>query len=124
MERQQILKDFINQRKKEKPGFPENYCNPASHELMKILADNGIETKKCFSYKTPWDWHTFLRDTEWIIIDPTYEQFDNNYTEWYIWIEFPDEDLKNNEISWEEYKELQLKWFQEGVYNNQNPEKK
>ena len=111
------LKDFVSSWKN-KPWFPLNYCNPASAELKKILDNKWITTKRCFSYKKPGDWHTFLRDEQWNIIDPTYGQFDQNYPNWFVWESFPDEELNFNEIDPEWFMMIQQKRFEDWIYDN------
>ena len=112
-----ILKEFYQKKIRECPDYPFWYCNIASKELQKLLWDNWIETKTQRTYEKPGDWHTFLVDTNWIIIDPTYGQYDENFQYGFYWDKFPNEDLNNNIIrNWKEYMMLQLERIQ---INNQ-----
>ncbi len=111
------LKDFVWKWGKNKPWFPDDYCNPAATELQKMLKEKyGIETKKAFSYTEPGVGHTFLIDTEGNIIDPTYGQFDSSYKDGFYGKEFPDKTLQQNIIEGKEYMELQKQRLQDGLY--------
>lgn len=90
------LTKFVKEWKATQPDFPKNYCNPASHELQKILEAQWIETQKWFSYKNQWEWHVFLVDNEWNIIDPTYGQFDEKFPDGFYGKEFPDTEFEKN----------------------------
>ncbi len=107
----------------EEPGFPANYCNVASKHLFDTLKQawqNNIRLQH--SYMEPWDWHTYvvLTDEDWtdIILDPTYSQYDPDYTDWFVWKHFPDETLERNRMEQRDFLEKQKEWFKEWVYDN------
>ena len=107
-----IVNEFTKERYKkyEKKWFPKDYCNPASAELYKLLKIKWFDVEKCFTYIEIWLWHTFLIEKNlWLIIDPTYWQFDSNYKYWFVWQKFPNQTMNNNMMEWKTFMELQIK---------------
>jgi hypothetical protein len=110
------LTAFVKKWWKNKPWFPDDYCNPAASALQKLLKGKGIETTKVFSYTEPGVGHTFLMDEEGNIIDPTYGQFDSQYKHGFYGKEFPDSKLQKNILEGKAYMELQKQRLQDGLY--------
>ena len=112
------LTSFVKKWKSIQPDFPKNYCNPASHELQKLLQTQWIETQKWFSYITPWEWHVFLEDMDWNIIDPTYGQFDENFSDGFYGKNFPDSEFeKNRTTDIQQVLEIQKQRYEQWLFN-------
>lgn len=112
---QEIVDEFVKQWEKEK-WFPVWYCNPCAKALHKILTEKWFSIEQMFTYETKWEWHTFLLSEDWIIIDPTYGQYDNCFLKWFVWKSFPNEELQKNIMWWKEFMKLQKVWLDEWVY--------
>lgn len=106
-------KDILNEFQSEwnkKEGYPHLFCNAASRALQKVLSEKGIEVEQQFTYLDIWEWHTFLRTKDGLIIDPTYWQYDLQYKyTWFIWEEFPIPELNTNIMQPEDFMKLQIK---------------
>lgn len=100
-----------------KKWFPENYCNPAARALQKELMKDWVHTELAFTYEKRWIWHTFLKDKDGNIIDPTYGQFDKNYPNWFYGKKFPNNILQSNITPWDEFMKLQKKRSKDWVYD-------
>lgn len=115
---QSILEHFI-ERWEKKEWFPKLYCNACARDLQRVLKRQGIESEIMFSYQEECDGHSFLITPEWMIIDPTYGQYNECYLKGFIWSEFPDATLQNNIMWWPDFMKLQLKRMQEWKYDFQ-----
>ena len=117
---EEIMHQVIEKFSKEK-GFPEDYCNVASKELFDILKTQGKEVRLQFSYIEKGEGHRFVVEKDWdkeTILDPTYAQYDKNYTKGFTGETFPEQTLEENRSEPEEFMELQKKWFEEWVYED------
>ena len=117
---EEIMHQVIEKFSKEK-GFPEDYCNVASKELFDILKTKGKEVRLQFSYLEKGEGHRFVVEKEWdkeTILDPTYAQYDKNYTKGFSGEKFPEQILEENRSEPEEFMKLQKKWFEEWVYED------
>ena len=117
---EEIMHQVIEKFSKEK-GFPEDYCNVASKELFDILKTKGKEVRLQFSYIEKGEGHRFVVEKDWdkeTILDPTYAQYDKNYTKGFTWEKFPEQTLEENRSEREEFMKLQKKWFEEWVYED------
>lgn len=117
---EEIMHQVIEKFSKEK-GFPEDYCNIASKELFDILKTKGKEVRLQFSYIEKGEGHRFVVEKEWdkeTILDPTYAQYDKNYTKGFSGEKFPEQILEENRSEPEEFMKLQKKWFEEWVYED------
>lgn len=117
---EEIMHQVIEKFSKEK-GFPEDYCNVASKELFDILKTKGKEVRLQFSYLEKGEGHRFVVEKEWdkeTILDPTYAQYDKNYTKGFTGKKFPEQILEENRSEPEEFMKLQKKWFEEWVYED------
>ena len=117
---EEIMHQVIEKFSKEK-GFPEDYCNVASKELFDILKTKGKEVRLQFSYIEKGEGHRFVVEKDWdkeTILDPTYAQYDKNYTKGFTGEKFPEQILEENRSEPEEFMELQKKWFEEWVYED------
>ena len=117
---EEIMHQVIEKFSKEK-GFPEDYCNVASKELFDILKTKGKEVRLQFSYIEKGEGHRFVVEKDWdkeTILDPTYAQYDKNYTKGFTREKFPEQILEENRSEPEEFMKLQKKWFEEWVYEN------
>lgn len=117
---EEIMHQVIEKFSKEK-GFPEDYCNVASKELFDILKTKGKEVRLQFSYIEKGEGHRFVVEKDWdkeTILDPTYAQYDKNYTKGFTGEKFPEQILEENRSEPEEFMKLQKKWFEEWVYEN------
>lgn len=115
-----IMHQVIEKFSKEK-GFPEDYCNVASKELFDILKTQGKEVRLQFSYIEKGEGHRFVVEKDWdkeTILDPTYAQYDKNYTKGFTGEAFPEQTLEENRSEPEDFMELQKKWFEEWVYED------
>ncbi len=76
--------DMIIQSFSKYPNFPTDYCNVASKQLLTALCEQGKNVKIQHSYKEAGDGHTFVveiqNDGKEVILDPTYAQYDPQYT--------------------------------------------
>ena len=114
----ETINDLSNQ-----PNFPTDYCNVASKHLFEILKQSGKDNVRIqHSYREPWDGHTYvvLTDEDWsdIILDPTYAQYDWEYTDWFIWEHFPDKTLEKNRMEQKDFMKKQKEWLDDWVYDN------
>ena len=117
---EEIMHQVIEKFSKEK-GFPEDYCNVASKELFDILKTQGKEVRLQFSYIEKGEGHRFVVEKDWdkeTILDPTYAQYDKNYTKGFTGEKFPEQILEENRSEPEEFMKLQKKWFEEWVYED------
>lgn len=117
---EEIMHQVIEKFSKEK-GFPEDYCNVASKELFDILKTQGKEVRLQFSYIEKGEGHRFVVEKDWdkeTILDPTYAQYDKNYTKGFSGEKFPEQILEENRSEPEEFMKLQKKWFEEWVYED------
>ena len=117
---EEIMHQVIKKFSKEK-GFPEDYCNVASKELFDILKTKGKEVRLQFSYIEKGEGHRFVVEKDWdkeTILDPTYAQYDKNYTKGFTGEKFPEQTLEENRLEREEFMKLQKKWFEEWVYED------
>lgn len=117
---EEIMHQVIEKFSKEK-GFPEDYCNVASKELFDILKTKGKEVRLQFSYIEKGEGHRFVVEKDWdkeTILDPTYAQYDKNYTKGFSGEKFPEQILEENRSEPEEFMKLQKKWFDEWVYED------
>lgn len=117
---EEIMHQVIEKFSKEK-GFPEDYCNVASKELFDILKTKGKEVRLQFSYIEKGEGHRFVVEKDWdkeTILDPTYAQYDKNYTKGFTGEKFPEQILEENRSESEEFMKLQKKWFEEWVYED------
>ena len=117
---EEIMHQVIEKFSKEK-GFPEDYCNVASIELFDILKTQGKEVRLQFSYIEKGEGHRFVVEKDWdkeTILDPTYAQYDKNYTKGFSGEKFPEQILEENRSDPEEFMKLQKKWFEEWVYED------
>ena len=117
---EEIMHQVIEKFSKEK-GFPEDYCNVASKELFDILKTKGKEVRLQFSYLEKGEGHRFVVEKDWdkeTILDPTYAQYDKNYTKGFTGEKFPEQILEENRSESEEFMKLQKKWFEEWVYED------
>lgn len=117
---EEIMHQVIEKFSKEK-GFPEDYCNVASKELFDILKTQGKEVRLQFSYIEKGEGHRFVVEKDWdkeTILDPTYAQYDKNYTKGFSGEKFPEQILEENRSDPEEFMKLQKKWFEEWVYED------
>jgi len=117
---EEIMHQVIEKFSKEK-GFPEDYCNVASKELFDILKTKGKEVRLQFSYIEKGEGHRFVVEKDWdkeTILDPTYAQYDKNYTKGFTGEKFPGQTLEENRSEPEEFMKLQKKWFEEWVYED------
>ena len=117
---EEIMHQVIEKFSKEK-GFPEDYCNVASKELFDILKTKGKEVRLQFSYIEKGEGHRFVVEKDWdkeTILDPTYAQYDKNYTKGFTGEKFPEQTLEENRSESEEFMKLQKKWFEEWVYED------
>lgn len=117
---EEIMHQVIEKFSKEK-GFPEDYCNVASKELFDILKTKGKEVRLQFSYIEKGEGHRFVVEKDWdkeTILDPTYAQYDKNYTKGFSGEKFPEQILEENRSEPEEFMKLQKKWFEEWVYED------
>ena len=117
---EEIMHQVIEKFSKEK-GFPEDYCNVASKELFDILKTKGKEVRLQFSYIEKGEGHRFVVEKDWdkeTILDPTYAQYDKNYTKGFTGEKFPEQILEENRSKSEEFMKLQKKWFEEWVYED------
>lgn len=117
---EEIMHQVIEKFSKEK-GFPEDYCNVASKELFDILKTKGKEVRLQFSYLEKGEGHRFVVEKDWdkeTILDPTYAQYDKNYTKGFSGEKFPEQILEENRSEPEEFMKLQKKWFEEWVYED------
>lgn len=117
---EEIMHQVIEKFSKEK-GFPEDYCNVASKELFDILKTKGKEVRLQFSYLEKGEGHRFVVEKDWdkeTILDPTYAQYDKNYTKGFTGEKFPEQILEENRSEPEEFMKLQKKWFEEWVYED------
>ena len=117
---EEIMHQVIEKFSKEK-GFPEDYCNVASKELFDILKTQGKEVRLQFSYIEKGEGHRFVVEKDWdkeTILDPTYAQYDKNYTKGITGEAFPEQTLEENRSEPEDFMELQKKWFEEWVYED------
>lgn len=117
---EEIMHQVIEKFSKEK-GFPEDYCNVASKELFDILKTQGKEVRLQFSYIEKGEGHRFVVEKDWdkeTILDPTYAQYDKNYTKGFTGEKFPEQILEENRSESEEFMKLQKKWFEEWVYED------
>ena len=117
---EEIMHQVIKKFSKEK-GFPEDYCNVASKELFDILKTKGKEVRLQFSYIEKGEGHRFVVEKDWdkeTILDPTYAQYDKNYTKGFSGEKFPEQILEENRSEPEEFMNLQKKWFEEWVYED------
>ena len=117
---EEIMHQVIEKFSKEK-GFPEDYCNVASKELFDILKTKGKEVRLQFSYIEKGEGHRFVVEKDWdkeTILDPTYAQYDKNYTNGFTGEKFPEQTLEENRSEPEEFMKLQKKWFDEWVYED------
>lgn len=117
---EEIMHQVIEKFSKEK-GFPEDYCNVASKELFDILKTKGKEVRLQFSYIEKGEGHRFVVEKDWdkeTILDPTYAQYDKNYTKGFTGEKFPEQILEENRSEPEEFMKLQKKWFDEWVYED------
>ena len=117
---EEIMHQVIEKFSKEK-GFPEDYCNVASKELFDILKTKGKEVRLQFSYLEKGEGHRFVVEKDWdkeTILDPTYAQYDKNYTKGFTGEKFPEQILEENRSEPEEFMMLQKKWFEEWVYED------
>ncbi len=117
---EEIMHQVIEKFSKEK-GFPEDYCNVASKELFDILKTKGKEVRLQFSYIEKGEGHRFVVEKDWdkeTILDPTYAQYDKNYTKGFTGEKFPEQILEENRSEPEEFMKLQKKWFEEWVYED------
>ena len=113
---QQIIEKFSKQK-----DFPEGYCNVTSKALIDILRSEGKEVRLQFSYLEKGEGHRFVVEKDWdkeIILDPTYAQYDKNYTKGFTGETFPEQTLEENRSEREEFMKLQKKWFEEWVYED------
>ena len=117
---EEIMHQVIKKFSKEK-GFPEDYCNVASKELFDILKTKGKVVRLQFSYIEKGEGHRFVVEKDWdkeTILDPTYAQYDKNYTKGFTGEKFPEQTLEENRSEREEFMKLQKKWFEEWVYED------
>jgi len=117
---EEIMHQVIEKFSKEK-GFPEDYCNVASKELFDILKTKGKEVRLQFSYIEKGEGHRFVVEKDWdkeTILDPTYAQYDKNYTKGFTGEKFPEQILEENRSEPEEFMKLQKEWFEEWVYED------
>ena len=117
---EEIMHQVIEKFSKEK-GFPEDYCNVASKEIFDILKTKGKEVRLQFSYLEKGEGHRFVVEKDWdkeTILDPTYAQYDKNYTKGFTGEKFPEQILEENRSEPEEFMKLQKKWFEEWVYED------
>lgn len=112
----QVIEKFSKEKR-----FPEDYCNVASKELFDILKTKGKEVRLQFSYIEKGEGHRFVVEKDWdkeTILDPTYAQYDKNYTKGFTGEKFPEQILEENRSEPEEFMKLQKKWFDEWVYED------
>lgn len=98
------------------PGFPHNYCNVASKQLLALLQEEGKDARLQFSYLEKGEGHAFvvekLENGEEIILDPTYAQYDLNYHgKGFVGAHFPDKILEQNRSEAEQFLQEQRKWY-------------
>ena len=113
---QQIIEKFSKQK-----DFPEGYCNVTSKALIDILRSEGKEVRLQFSYLEKGEGHCFVVERDWdkeIILDPTYAQYDKNYSQGFSGEKFPNPELEQNRLEKEEFMKTQEKRFEEWVYEN------
>ena len=117
---EEIMHQVIEKFSIEK-GFPEYYCNVASKELFNILKNKGKEVRLQFSYLEKGEGHCFVVERDWdkeIILDPTYAQYDKNYSQGFSGEKFPNPELEQNRLENEEFMKTQEKRLEEWVYDN------
>ena len=113
---QQIIEKFSKQK-----DFPEGYCNVTSKALIDILRSEGKEVRLQFSYLEKGEGHCFVVERDWdkeIILDPTYAQYDKNYSQGFSGEKFPNPELEQNRLEKEEFMKTQEKRLEEWVYED------